>query len=259
MLSKNDVDKMVREAQEHAEEDKQRREEVETRNQAEQLTYQAERTLADLGDKVSAEDRAEVETKVSGLREGPQGHRSIELIKSGAPHSLAQTLSRVGTAAYQASAAGAGSGSELGRPATGPAGARAALEVLRERRGKTPGPVSAARAPTPARARRRSSQTSGRSSPGRAEGAAFEQRPPAFTRVQRGSGRRYPMLHDSHAFSAASPEQGRPREGSPVLRGGPQPRHPTEQMGVLNVSFAGGGVTVICEKGQPQPATRSRS
>jgi molecular chaperone DnaK len=109
MLSKNDVDKMVREAQEHAEEDRQRREEVETRNQAEQLTYQAERTLADLGDKVSAEDRAEVETKVAGLREALKGS-SIELIKSGAD-SLQQTLSRVGTAAYQASAAGSGSGS----------------------------------------------------------------------------------------------------------------------------------------------------
>jgi len=65
MLSKDDVDKMVREAQEHADEDKQRREEVETRNQAEQLTYQAERTLADLGDKVSADDRAEVDVTTS--------------------------------------------------------------------------------------------------------------------------------------------------------------------------------------------------
>ena len=45
-------------AEAHADEDRQRREEVETRNQAEQLTYQAERTLSDLGDKVSAEDRA---------------------------------------------------------------------------------------------------------------------------------------------------------------------------------------------------------
>ena len=62
MLSKDDVDKMVRDAESHADEDKQRREEVELRNQAEQLTYQAERTLKDLGDKVSAEDRAEVES-----------------------------------------------------------------------------------------------------------------------------------------------------------------------------------------------------
>ncbi len=121
MLSKNDVDKMVREAQEHAEEDRQRREEVETRNQAEQLTYQAERTLADLGDKVSAEDRAEVETKVAGLREALKG-QSIELIKSGAD-SLQQTLSRVGTAAYQAAAASSGSDSDAGDGTGGAGGA----------------------------------------------------------------------------------------------------------------------------------------
>src|SRR2546423_1182615 len=57
MLSKTDVDKMVRDAQEHADEDRQRREEVETRNQAEALAYQAERTIRDLGDKVSSEDK----------------------------------------------------------------------------------------------------------------------------------------------------------------------------------------------------------
>jgi len=126
MLSKNDVDKMVREAQEHAEEDRQRREEVETRNQAEQLTYQAERTLADLGDKVSAEDRAEVETKVAGLREALKGS-SIELIKSGAD-SLQQTLSRVGAAAYQASAASSGSGPDSGDGTDGTGGAEGADE-----------------------------------------------------------------------------------------------------------------------------------
>jgi molecular chaperone DnaK len=120
MLSKENVDKMVREAQEHAEEDRQRREEVETRNQAEQLTYQAERTIADLGDKVSAEDRAEVETKVAGLREALKGS-DIELVKSGTD-SLAQTLSRVGAAAYQqASAASAGEGPDSG-DGTGAAG-----------------------------------------------------------------------------------------------------------------------------------------
>ncbi len=59
MLDKKDVDRMVREADEHADEDRQRREEVEARNQAEALTFQAERTLKDLGDKVSAEDRAD--------------------------------------------------------------------------------------------------------------------------------------------------------------------------------------------------------
>src|ERR671919_20105 len=82
MLSKDDVDKMVRDAQEHADEDKQRREEVETRNQAEALTFQAERTLKDLGDKVSAEDRLEVENQVGSLREALKGS-DVEAIRGG--------------------------------------------------------------------------------------------------------------------------------------------------------------------------------
>ncbi|HEX5241184.1 MAG TPA: molecular chaperone DnaK, partial [Candidatus Limnocylindrales bacterium] len=100
MLSKDDVDKMVRDAESHAAEDKQRREEVETRNQAEQLTYQAERTVGDLGDKVPAEDRAAVESQVASLREALKGS-DIEAIKTGM-QTLQGTLARVATAAYQA-------------------------------------------------------------------------------------------------------------------------------------------------------------
>ena len=103
MLSKDDVDKMVRDAEAHADEDKKRREEVEIRNQAEQLTYQAERTLKDLGDKVSAEDRAAVEGQVESLREALKGS-DVEPIQSGMT-ALVETLSRVSTAAYQAAAA----------------------------------------------------------------------------------------------------------------------------------------------------------
>ena len=136
MLSKDDVDKMVRDAQEHAEEDKTRREEVELRNQAEQLTYQAERTIGDLGDKVSAEDRAEVETKVSTLRETLKGS-DMAAVRSGMD-ALTGTLSRIATAAYQAASpmdgpgmpgsdgsdgsGGSGDGTETGEPAG--AGAR---------------------------------------------------------------------------------------------------------------------------------------
>ncbi|HUQ77799.1 MAG TPA: molecular chaperone DnaK [Patescibacteria group bacterium] len=143
MLSKDDVDKMVREASEHADEDKKRREEVETRNQAEQLTYQAERTIKDLGDKVSAEDKATVENQVSALREALKGS-DMGAITAGAT-ALAETLQGVSTAAYQAAASEASSngssgedgsagadGSEGGSPAEGgesaqgePAGARA--------------------------------------------------------------------------------------------------------------------------------------
>ena len=81
MLDKSDVDQMVRDAEEHAEEDRKRREEVETRNQAEALTFQAERTLKDLGDKVSSEDKLEVENKVASLREALKGS-DIDVVRS---------------------------------------------------------------------------------------------------------------------------------------------------------------------------------
>ncbi|HLO35400.1 MAG TPA: molecular chaperone DnaK, partial [Candidatus Deferrimicrobium sp.] len=113
MLSKDDVDKMVREASEHADEDRKRREEVETRNQAEQLTYQAERTIKDLGDKVSVEDKAAVENQVSSLREALKGS-DVSAITAGAT-ALAETLQRVSTAAYQAAASeGSSNGSSEG-------------------------------------------------------------------------------------------------------------------------------------------------
>jgi molecular chaperone DnaK len=121
MLSKDDVDKMVREAQTHADEDRKRREEVETRNQAEQLTYQAERTLADLGDKVKPEDRADVETKVTSLREALKGS-DMDPIQSGAT-ALAEALQKVSIAAYQAAGPAGSDGTEAGAeggPGAGP-------------------------------------------------------------------------------------------------------------------------------------------
>jgi molecular chaperone DnaK len=108
MLDKKDVDRMVREAGEHADEDRRKREEVEARNQAEALTFQAERTLKDLGDKVSAEDRAAVEGKVSDVRNALKTE-SVDVVKTRATE-LAEILQRVGTAAYAAAAAGAAGG-----------------------------------------------------------------------------------------------------------------------------------------------------
>ncbi len=109
MLDKKDVDRMVREATEHADEDRKRRDEVEARNQAEALAFQAERTLKDLGDKVSAEDRAAVEGKVSDVRNALKTE-SVDVVKTRATE-LAEVLQRVGAAAYAASAAADGSGS----------------------------------------------------------------------------------------------------------------------------------------------------
>ena len=103
MLDKSAVDQMVRDAQEHAEEDRQRREEVETRNQAEALAFQAERVLKDLGDKVPSEDKLEVENQVASLREALKGS-DMDIVKTGMT-ALAETLNRIGAAAYQAAAA----------------------------------------------------------------------------------------------------------------------------------------------------------
>ncbi|HEV8516599.1 MAG TPA: molecular chaperone DnaK [Candidatus Limnocylindrales bacterium] len=99
MLSKDDVDRMVREASEHADEDRRRREEIETRNQADALAYQAERTLRDLGDKVSAEDRAQVESSITSVRDALKGD-DLDKIRS-ASQELQEHLQRVATAAYQ--------------------------------------------------------------------------------------------------------------------------------------------------------------
>jgi molecular chaperone DnaK len=125
MLSKEDVDKMVRDAQEHADEDRKRREEVETRNQADALAFQAERTLRDLGDKVSSEDKADVEAKVTAVREALKGD-DLEAIGR-TSQELAASLQRVSTAAYQASDAGGDGAAPEGEPGAGePAGEAAA-------------------------------------------------------------------------------------------------------------------------------------
>jgi molecular chaperone DnaK len=117
MLDKKDVDRMVREATDHADDDRKRREEVETRNQAEALTYQAEKTLKDLGDKVSAEDRAAVEGKISDVNNALKTE-AVDVVKARATE-LADVLQRVGTAAYAASAAAG----EAGADGSGPEGA----------------------------------------------------------------------------------------------------------------------------------------
>jgi molecular chaperone DnaK len=124
MLSKEDVDRMVRDATEHAAEDRKRREEVETRNQADTLAFQAERTLRDLGDKVSAEDRAATERAVEAVREALKSN-DMAAIRS-RMEELAVLLQKIGTAAYQQAGptpGGDGTGEAGGEPGEGqPAG-----------------------------------------------------------------------------------------------------------------------------------------
>ncbi len=80
-MSKEDVEKAVKEAEQYAAEDKARREEVETRNNADQMVYQTEKTLEEAGDKLAAEDKAEVEAKLGELKEALKG-TDAEAIKA---------------------------------------------------------------------------------------------------------------------------------------------------------------------------------
>ena len=91
-LSKDEVDKLQKEAELYGEEDRRRREEIETRNQADSLAYTAEKTLREQGDKVPAELRGEVEGKIQAVRTALQGSE-IEPVRSAAAEVLG-TLGR---------------------------------------------------------------------------------------------------------------------------------------------------------------------
>ncbi|MER8002260.1 molecular chaperone DnaK [Streptomyces sp. NPDC095613] len=113
-LPKDDIDRMMREAEQYAEEDHKRREAAETRNQAEQLVYQTEKLLADNGDKIPGEVKGEVETALGELKEtlrteSPEAGDATALRR--ATDKLAAAAQKVGTALYaQAQGQGAPTG-----------------------------------------------------------------------------------------------------------------------------------------------------
>ena len=123
MLSNEDVDRMVKEAQEHAAEDRARRAAVEARNQADALAFQAERTLRDLGDKVSSEDRLALENRISAVREAVKGDDDEAVTRTTAE--LTQTLQGVATKAYQSTSGDPASGGPEGGAGTGDSAADA--------------------------------------------------------------------------------------------------------------------------------------
>ena len=67
-LTDEDIDKAVKDAEAHAEEDKKKKEEIEVKNNAESLIYNSEKTLKDLGDKISGEEKAKVETEIDNTK-----------------------------------------------------------------------------------------------------------------------------------------------------------------------------------------------
>ena len=80
-MSKEDIEKAVKEAEQFAEQDKKHREEIDTRNAADQMVYQSEKTIKDLGDKLSADDKSGLEAKINDLKEALKGE-NIEDIKA---------------------------------------------------------------------------------------------------------------------------------------------------------------------------------
>lgn len=98
-LPKDEVDRMVNEAERNADADRERREKIDLKNQADSLAYQAEKQIADLGDKVSADDKSKIETMVKDLRDAVT-QEDYEKIKS-LSSELQQTLYTVGASLYQ--------------------------------------------------------------------------------------------------------------------------------------------------------------
>jgi molecular chaperone DnaK len=97
-LAKDDIDKMVRDAEQYAEEDRQRREEAEVRNRADTLVYTTEKFLAENSDKVPGDVRSEVESAISDLKKALEGS-DTEAIKE-ASEKASQASQKMGTAIY---------------------------------------------------------------------------------------------------------------------------------------------------------------
>jgi len=124
-LSEEEIDRMVKDAQEHEVDDKKRREEIDTKNQADALVYTTEKTLKEHGDKIPADERSKVESAVEELKKVMESGSVDEIKKAmeavtGASHKLAEEIYKQATAQQAAQqtagqhAAGAGAGAEAG-------------------------------------------------------------------------------------------------------------------------------------------------
>ena len=102
-MSKEDVEKAVKEAEQYASEDKVRREAVDTRNNADQMVYQCEKTIEEMGDKLEANEKADLEAKMNDLKEALKGE-DIEAIKA-KQEELTKAFYAVSEKIYQAAAA----------------------------------------------------------------------------------------------------------------------------------------------------------
>mgnify|MGYP005766844493 FL=1 len=102
-MSKEDIEKAVKDAEQFAETDKKRREEVDVRNNADQLVYQTEQAISELGDKMGASEKGEIESKLNALKEALKG-TDIELIKTGTD-ALQKKFAEISEKVYREAAA----------------------------------------------------------------------------------------------------------------------------------------------------------
>ncbi len=102
-MSKEDIDKAVKEAEAFAAEDKKKKDEVDARNQADQMVFQCEKSLGEFGDKISADEKSSVQAKIDALKEALKG-TDIEAIKS-KQKELETEFQGVATKVYQQAAA----------------------------------------------------------------------------------------------------------------------------------------------------------
>ena len=107
-MSKEDIDKAVKEAEMYAAEYAKRKEEVDVRNQGDQMVYQTEKTLNEMGDKLDAADKSEVETKLSALKQALTGTDTAAI--KAATEELTQAFYKVSEKLYQAAGGAQGAG-----------------------------------------------------------------------------------------------------------------------------------------------------
>ena len=105
-LTEEDINRAVRDAEEHASEDKKRKEEVEVKNNAESLIYNSQKTLDELGDKISSEEKAKVQTEIDNLKKKVEGN-NIDEIKDGTDK-LTKVFYEISEKLYKANGANAG-------------------------------------------------------------------------------------------------------------------------------------------------------
>jgi molecular chaperone DnaK len=122
-LSKDEVERMMKDAESHAEEDKKRREEIETRNRADQAVYAAEKMVQDMGAKLAPADKAAVESAIEALKTAMTNNDTAGMNK--AMEQLTQAQHKAAEALYKQAGTAAGSGGAEGAPGSegpGPTG-----------------------------------------------------------------------------------------------------------------------------------------